>query len=135
MCRQLTILARDSDAHVIAQCEHGTIHLFWVRANIFLHPDDLLPLLSLIQCWQPGRETAWSEEFAIIRQANGQIQLWCGEAGLRLSEADLYALAHLLWQAAGRLNLASGDSPPSDRHPLAMCRTIVRVLERPESRN
>ncbi|MGB9752273.1 hypothetical protein [Roseiflexus castenholzii] len=135
MCNKLTVLARDDASHTIAQCEQGTIHIFWVRAAIFLHPDDLLPLLALLQCWQPGHEATESDGFIIVRQANGLFQLWCNDAELRMSETELYGLAHLLWQVARRLDLLADDVSSRAQRGLTMYRRLTSVPERPECRN
>jgi hypothetical protein len=135
MCQQLTILARDDAAHSIAQCEHGTVHVFWVRAALFLHPDDLLPLLALLQCWQPAHEVTQSDGFTIVRQVSGQLQLWCDEIGLLMSEADLYSLAQLLWRAADRLNLLAGSRQAPAPNTLAAYRRLTSVPRRANSQN
>lgn len=135
MCHNLTILSRDDAAHTIAQCEHGTIHIFWVCAAIFLHPDDLLPLLALLQCWRPNHDLTESDGFTIARQKDGQLQLWCNQAGLRVSEAELYGLAQLLWRAAGRLNLLTGERLPPTHQGFGMYRRLTSVPERSECRN
>jgi hypothetical protein len=135
MCHKLTILARDDAAHTIAQCEHGTIHVFWVRTVIFLHPADLLPLLALLQCWQPGHDAIESDGFSVVRQPNGQLQLWCNEAGLRMHETELYGLVRLLWQVARRLDLLADDVSSRAQRGLTMYRRLTSVPERPECRN
>lgn len=135
MCRKLTILARDSATRIVAQCEHGTIHLYWTRAALFLHPAELMPLIALIQCWKPEFDEARSEPFLIIRQSDGSLQLWYHEIGVHLSQSDLYDLAALLWHAAARLKLLSPDSSPPPRHPLEPSRPVTCVLPRPEWRN
>lgn len=134
MCQNLTILASDDAAHTIAQCEHGTIHVFWVRAVLFLHPDDLLPLLALVQRWQPSYDVTKSDGFTILRQANGRLQFWYHEVGLCISETELYGLAQLLWQAAGNLNLLTGETS-QPRQGLAWYRQLTSVTARPECRN
>jgi hypothetical protein len=113
MCQQITILACDGAGHRIAQCEHGTIHLFWVRVNIFLVPDDLLTLLALLQSWQPGHCFAESDGFMLRRMTSGHLQLWCACGGLLLDDADLCRLRDLLWYAVQQLNLLG----PQRRRP------------------
>ncbi|MCX7858525.1 MAG: hypothetical protein N2385_00410 [Chloroflexus sp.] len=135
MCRKLTILARDSSMRMIAQCEHGTIQLYWSRAALFFHPAELLPLLALIQCWKPGFDEARSEGFAITRRPDGSLQLWNQEVGLRLSEGELYDLAALLWHAAGRLQLLTPHPPPAPTRLLEPSRPLTFVPMRPEWRN
>ncbi|OAN36335.1 hypothetical protein A6A03_06185 [Chloroflexus islandicus] len=135
MCRKLTILARDSAMRMIAQCEHGTIHLYWTRAALFLHPADLAPLLALIQCWQPAFDEAHSEGFLITRRPDGSLQFWHHEIGLRLSEGELYDLAALLWHAAGRLKLLASSPSLPPRHSLEPSRPLTCVPLRPEWRN
>ena len=105
MCQRLTTLAHDESGHRIAQCEHGTIHLLWVRARRFLHPDMLLPLLALIQRWRPGQATASSHGFVLCRLPDGCVQLWYDCVGLLLREAELSALRDLLWQATEGVDL------------------------------
>jgi hypothetical protein len=105
MCQRLTILACDNAGHRIAQCEHGTIHIFWVRANIFLTPDDLLNLLALLQCWQPQQPFAESAGFMLRRVTSGHVQLWCACVGLLLDDAELNLLHQMAWHAGSQLNL------------------------------
>jgi len=135
MCRKLTILARDSANRIIAQCEHGTIHLYWARAALFLHPAELLPLLALIQCWKPDFEEAQSEPFCIVRRLDGSLQLWYREIGVHLSQSDLYDLAALLWHAAARLKLFGPEPLTPLSHTLESSRPVTCVLPRPEWRN
>jgi hypothetical protein len=111
MCQRLITLAYDEAGHHIAQCEHGTIHLLWVRASLFLHADMLLPLLSLLQCWHPRQAEAASQGFVLRRMDNGHTQLWYGCVGLLLRDVDVTTLCSLLWEAVQNLNLL--DASPS----------------------
>ena len=135
MCRKLTILARDDTGHAVAQCEHGTIHLFWVRAAIFLHPDDLLTLLALLPRWQPGHAVLEADGFKMVRQETGLIQLWCDDAGLQMSVAEAYGLARLIVQAVGRLDLLSDDGSPLANPGHGMYRPLTGASVRPGSPN
>jgi hypothetical protein len=105
MCQQLTILACDNAGHHIGRCEHGTIHIFWVRTNIFLTLDDLLNLLALLQCWQPQQPFAERSGFMLRRMASGHLQLWCACVGLLLDDAELNLLHQMVWHAVGQLKL------------------------------
>jgi hypothetical protein len=44
MCRNLTILAKESATRYIARCEHGTVHLVWDNLSIRLRPADFVRL-------------------------------------------------------------------------------------------
>ncbi len=135
MCQHIIILAADDAAHRIAQCEHGTIHLFWVRVNIFLIPEDLLNLLALLQSWKPNQPYAESEGFAVRRMAGGYVQLWCACAGLLLFEHELMQLRDLLWRAAGKLQLLNTAPRRPTRHWLDEYLVMTEVAERNEARN
>jgi hypothetical protein len=134
MCQRLTVLAHDGAHHRIAQCEHGTIHLFWVRASLFLHPADLVPLLALLQHWQPDRAVT-SHDFSILPTSNRQFQLWCSCAGLLLSEAELYQLRTLVSRAVERLGLSMSPLRQTPAGWPAEYQVLTSVQERADGRN
>lgn len=113
MCYQFTILAQDASGRVICQCEHGTIHLFWTRASLYIHPAELPALLTLLRRFQPEHVQIDQESFSIIRLGEGWYQLCCDCVGLMLSEADLYSLIGLVGSVCEQLGLR--DGPQSGR--------------------
>jgi hypothetical protein len=48
MCQNRTVLALESAGRYIAQCEHGTIHIFWDNLTIRLRSDDFGQLADVI---------------------------------------------------------------------------------------
>lgn len=135
MCQQLTILACDNAGHRIAQCEHGTIHLFWVRANIFLAPDDLLNLLALLQCWQLQQPFAESAGFMLRRMTSGHVQLWCACVGLLFDDNELDLLRSMLWHAVGQLNLIGSSAQRRGSCWTEEYEVVTVVPQRIEARN
>lgn len=49
MCNQITVLARETDARHIAQCEHETLHITWDNVTIRLCPDDFARVADMIE--------------------------------------------------------------------------------------
>lgn len=113
MCQQITILAQDQGGHVVAQCEHGTIHFFWVRMTMLLTPDELQALLALLEDWQRCQTDRANQRFSVSQIPDGRFQLWCEFAGLTLNHQELNLMRDLLWLANQRLSLAV--NPPDSR--------------------
>jgi hypothetical protein len=53
MCRNLTILAKESATRYIARCEHGTVHLVWDNLSLRLRPAGFLGLAKHV-CARTG---------------------------------------------------------------------------------
>lgn len=111
MCQQFVVLAHDAEGHVIGQCEHGTIHLIWTRASLYLHPAELIVLLDLLYSFRPDQIKAERASFSLIRLREGWFQLSCDCAGLLLHEIELYSLIRLMSKASEQLNLKALPRP------------------------
>jgi hypothetical protein len=127
MCQQFVVMAHDAEGHVIGQCEHGTIHLIWTRASLYLHPAELIVLLDLLYSFQPRQVKAERGSFSLIRLREGWVQLSCDCAGLLLHEIELYSLIRLLSKASEQLNLKALPMPNRARRLRDEYRIVTAV--------
>lgn len=135
MCQRLVTLASDGAGHRIAQCEHGTIHLFWVRGSILLIPEDLLKLYMLLEAWQPEQAFLEHEGFILRRMASGDVQIWCACVGLLMNREELKLLYKMLWYALSQMNLMHSNQQPCQRHWSDEYQTLIATPTSVTARN
>jgi hypothetical protein len=109
MCRQLTLLAKNDFRQMIFSCEHGTIHISHQQATLCLTYADFLLFAGWVidgNLFVLNQSDSWR-----VRETDdGQVELWLGSGGLRLTVMEFFAFSDLL-----RLTLEILKSPPKTR--------------------
>jgi hypothetical protein len=126
MCHHLTILAHTGDHRVVAQCEHGIVHLDWDITTIRLRLRDFLTLAQFVERWDAGNEPLLCEGWCqMTRGSHGAARLWIGQVGLAIAAADVAVFVALVQQAAGVLVAAATWSGAGRRAALGCAMLAV----------
>ncbi len=108
MCYQMTPIATYDDRHVIAQCEHGTLHLRWERLVLSFHPDELLMIARTLHHYAPeNRDTLATPYVTLLWNSADMAQLWLLRYGLYLCPQALDVLMTLIEQTVQALESSS----------------------------
>lgn len=120
MCQQLTTLARYTDKHLIAQCEHGTCHLTWDRVTVRLLPAECVRLAGFLASWSAESRTGMAflhdEGFRLFQDPLERVQCWVYNTGFQMTAREVPILCKLVQLAARRLchaERAIGTAPVS----------------------
>ncbi|MCU0491935.1 MAG: hypothetical protein MUD01_10125 [Chloroflexaceae bacterium] len=118
MCNFFTPLAHHDSSHFIAQCEHGTIHIVWMRTTVHLHPTNFAELAQLLERAEqlPSVEHLRHSCFCMLRDMTGAAQVWMAEVGLALRPDDVPLFTSLVQQAEATLE--SGLTTTASRNLL-----------------
>ncbi|NJK80036.1 MAG: hypothetical protein HC876_16175 [Chloroflexaceae bacterium] len=108
MCHYMTLLARHSRRHYLAQCEHGTIHLVWLHTTVHMSPDLLMQLVDVLASWldQQRNETlpiAKTRDVQLALTEFDTYLLWIEHIALRLNGSEVELLAQLVQTTDQRL--------------------------------
>jgi hypothetical protein len=104
-------LAKNDFRQMIFTCEHGTIHIGHQQTTLCLNYADFLLFAGWVvdgNLFVLNQSDSWR-----VREADdGQVELWLGSGGLRLTVMEFFAFSDLL-----RLTLEILKSPPKTRFP------------------
>lgn len=134
MCHHLTILAYTGDHRVVAQCEHGIVHLGWDITTIRLRLRDFLTLAQFVERWGARNEPLLCEGWCqMTRNSHGAARLWIGQVGLAIAAADVALFVALVQQAASVLVAAATWSGAGQRAALGCATLAVDPLTLPKN--
>jgi|GEM_PF-3204955 hypothetical protein len=113
MYSHLTILAHSTHDGADRQSEHGALHMHWDIATVRLRPNDLLMFVRFLSRWGVSGEPNADEEWCTFsRTEQGTIQLWLGQIGMSVSQAEFTTLIDLVEHAAALLVAGESHSAP-----------------------
>lgn len=102
MCRQLVLLAKNELRQMVFTCEHGTIHLSHQQTTLCLGWADFLRFADWILEGHPFVGD-YAGSWHLHESSDGQLELWLGSGGIRLTVIEFFALSDLLRTARERL--------------------------------
>ncbi len=113
MCQHIVTLAHSNDYRQIGRCEHGTIHLNWDWATIYLDDEifgDLIEALDkAVLLHEPSR--VQHKHCHVFFKKKGYFQVWIRNMSINLSSADFMIFAELARTAYSELPLVNNMHP------------------------
>jgi hypothetical protein len=122
MCMFMTLLSHANECRMIAQCEHGTLHITWDISTVRLRQDEFLTLARFLKERASGPAPTVSEGWCRLeRDAHRTHRLWIGQIGVVVAAEDFAILNTLIEDAASALSVAA-SSTSSLSYPLLTIR-------------
>jgi hypothetical protein len=102
MCRQLILLAKNEHRQMTFTCEHGTMHLTHQHATLCLGRADFIRFAQWVtegNLFALNQSGAWQ----VRESEDGQVELWLGSGGIRMTVIEFFAFTDLLRDTLQRL--------------------------------
>jgi hypothetical protein len=101
MCLNMTVIAYGSEARMVSQCEHGTIHLIWEISTLRLSEQDFLFVAEFLERNGSLKNGSVHEGWCMLEcDPRQNRRLWIGQVGLVLDAVDFAELLALVKEAA-----------------------------------
>ena len=114
MCQILRPLAHLDEMHYVAQCEHGTVTLFWYATGWYFDSLEYERFAGFLETAAQSELESVREGSLVLVRHDGRIRVWYGEAGLNLNQTDFERFCRLIGQSVFQM-MPSGLNAPSRR--------------------